>query len=197
MIGDSCKHIPGTRKRHAVTPHPVFSRIRMRVLQPSPCLKEKGRPGTFQAIPPSRYRHVRQGLPNVIMSTGCIFEPSKPFMSPRCFTFGILMVVLLIGNGSISLAHTGSIPESIPANGKHPDPSKSEPSVSLFSIVSFPGRQYLLHDVVLGVCTPESLSAVVPDYLVDLIPALVYLLHVLPAHCYERTTYRIQSCGMT
>lgn len=63
------------------------------------------------------------------MSTG---STSAPFMSvtlPRCFMFGNLCFVTLIGNGSISLAQIGSTPNSAPASGKPPEPSNRLPSL--------------------------------------------------------------------
>lgn len=39
-----------------------------------------------------------------------------------------------IGKGSISLAHTGLIPESFAARGKPPDPSNNDPNVSMYKI---------------------------------------------------------------
>lgn len=70
------------------------------------------------------------------MSTG---STSAPFISvtlPRCFIFGNLFCVTRIANGSISLAHTGSTPNSAPARGKPPEPSNRLPSFSVLSIRS-------------------------------------------------------------
>ena len=39
-----------------------------------------------------------------------------------------------IGNGSISLAHTGLIPESFAARGKPPEPSNKLPNVNMIKI---------------------------------------------------------------
>ena len=45
---------------------------------------------------------------------------------------GSRLVVTRIGNGSISDAHKGAMPEIKPPKGKPPEPSKRLPSVSLF-----------------------------------------------------------------
>lgn len=70
-----------------------------------------------------------------MMSTGSIADPSILVMSPRCFMAGNRTDVTLIGNGSISLAHTGSIPCLLPARGKPPIPSNRLPSFIVFSFV--------------------------------------------------------------
>src|SRR5699024_1478119 len=69
--------------------------------------------------------------PNVITSTGSISTPLIELMSAKCFISGIRFDVTRIGNGSTSDAHFGSIPQMIPARGNPPEPSKSEPKVSL------------------------------------------------------------------
>src|SRR5574344_1072701 len=43
---------------------------------------------------------------------------------------GSLLVVTLMGNGSISDAHNGFMPDRIPPKGNPPDPSKRLPNVS-------------------------------------------------------------------
>ena len=68
------------------------------------------------------------GLPNVMMSTGSISAPLMSVTLPRCFIPGNLCFVTLIGNGSISDAHTGSIPLRAPASGKPPEPSNKLPN---------------------------------------------------------------------
>ena len=68
-----------------------------------------------------------QGEPNVMKSTGSIVAPFSFVMSPRCFICGKFLVVTAIGNGSISLAHTGIKPFRLPARGQVPAPSKRLP----------------------------------------------------------------------
>lgn len=75
-----------------------------------------------------------QGEPNVMMSTGSIWSPCTSVTLPRCFIPGKRCFVTLIGNGSISLAHTGSIPNNAPARGKPPLPSNKLPSFTLFPL---------------------------------------------------------------
>ena len=65
------------------------------------------------------------------ISTGSSCVPSMLQMLPRCCICGKRVVVTRIGKGSISLAHTGSIPTLVAASGKPPEPSKSEPSLKV------------------------------------------------------------------
>ena len=50
-------------------------------------------------------------------------------MSPKCFISGKFFVVTSIGNGSISLAHIGLIPNIDPASSKPPLPENKDPIV--------------------------------------------------------------------
>ena len=73
-----------------------------------------------------------QGEPPVMISTGSISPPLISWMSPRCLSHGILLVVTRTGYGSTSLAHTGLIPAMRDASSKPPDPEKRLPIVSSF-----------------------------------------------------------------
>ena len=65
------------------------------------------------------------------MSTGGRLAPSSFVISPTWTMPGKCFWVTLIGNGSISLAQTGTIPLRTAASGKPPIPSKREPIVSM------------------------------------------------------------------
>src|SRR3712207_2925264 len=58
-----------------------------------------------------------------MMSTGSISLPLILQMSPKCFTSGILFVVTLMGNGSISEQLIGLIPTSFAPKQNPPLPS--------------------------------------------------------------------------
>ena len=66
-----------------------------------------------------------------MMSTGSIFAPLMADTSPRWVISGSRFVVTRMGNGSISEAHTGVMPASIPPRGNPPDPSNRLPSFKL------------------------------------------------------------------
>lgn len=67
-------------------------------------------------------------------------------MLPTCIISGILLVVTRIGKGSISLAHTGLIPESFAARGKPPEPSNKLPNVNII-IFNYPFLSMLFYPV--------------------------------------------------
>lgn len=81
------------------------------------------RPFLFPAIERSW-----QGEPKVITSTGSISAPFIRVMSPRWAMFGNRDFVTAMGNGSISLAHAGTIPTAEAARGHVPLPSNRLPS---------------------------------------------------------------------
>ncbi len=65
------------------------------------------------------------------MSTGGSFAPSSLVMSPTWIMLGKCFWVTRMGKGSISLAHTGTIPLRTAAKGNPPIPSKRLPMVSI------------------------------------------------------------------
>lgn len=69
------------------------------------------------------------GLPPQMMSTGGSAAPSSFVISPTWSMSGNQCCVTLMGNGSISEAHSVLIPNARPANGKPPIPSKRLPIV--------------------------------------------------------------------
>ena len=97
--------------------------------------KSEERPPDSPSILPATERSWH-GEPNVMMSTASMWPPWIFVMSPRWRICGSLLVVTLMGKGSISLAHAGLIPSLVAARGNPPEPSKSEPRVSS-SILSF------------------------------------------------------------
>lgn len=81
------------------------------------------RPFLFPAI-----ERFWQGEPKVITSTGSISAPFIRVMFPRWAMFGNRDFVTAMGNGSISLAHAGTIPTAEAARGHVPLPSNRLPS---------------------------------------------------------------------
>ena len=76
------------------------------------------------------------GLPPQMMSTGGSLAPFSFVISPTWIISGKCFWVTRMGKGSISLAHTGTIPLRTAAKGKPPMPSNREPMVSM----ARPGR---------------------------------------------------------
>lgn len=72
-----------------------------------------------------------QGLPNVMMSTGSIRPPWISVTLPRWSMLGKCRFETWMGNGSISLAHTGVMPFRWAARGKADMPSNRLPSFKL------------------------------------------------------------------
>lgn len=72
-----------------------------------------------------------QGLPPAIISTGGSSAPFSLVISPKWSIWGKCVDVTAMGNGSISLAHNGTIPLFTAARGKPPMPSNKLPSVSI------------------------------------------------------------------
>lgn len=70
------------------------------------------------------------GLPPQMMSTGGSLAPFSFVISPTWIISGKCFWVTRMGKGSISLAHTGTIPLRTAANGKPPILSNGEPMVS-------------------------------------------------------------------
>jgi len=70
------------------------------------------------------------GLPPQTTSTGANSAPFSRVMSPTWSISGNRIFVTSIGNGSISLAHTGVKPCRTPASGNPPIPSNRLPRVS-------------------------------------------------------------------
>ena len=62
--------------------------------------------------------------------TGGISRPSSFVTSPKCAISGKWRLVMEIGAFSISLAHTGSMPQRTAASGNTPIPSNRLPSRS-------------------------------------------------------------------
>lgn len=81
------------------------------------------------------------GLPPQIMSTGGSSAPFSFVMSPTWSMLGKRAFVTAMGKGSISLAHTGSMPAWVAASGKPPIPSKRLPMVIVFTW-SPPARRF-------------------------------------------------------
>ena len=76
------------------------------------------------------------GLPPQMMSTGGSFAPSSLVMSPTWIMSGNHFWVTRMGNGSISLAQTGTMPLRTAARGNPPMPSNKLPIVNLiFSFI--------------------------------------------------------------
>ena len=71
------------------------------------------------------------GEPPQMMSTGGSLAPSSLVISPTWIMSGKCFWVTRMGNASISLAQTGTIPLRTAAKGKPPMPSKREPMVSI------------------------------------------------------------------
>ena len=71
------------------------------------------------------------GLPPDIISTGGSSAPFSLVISPKWSIWGKRVDVTAIGNGSISLAHKGTMPLFTAARGKPPMPSNKLPSVSI------------------------------------------------------------------
>lgn len=71
-----------------------------------------------------------QGEPPLTISTGGSSAPFSRVMSPTCTRPGKCSCVTRIGNGSISLAHTGRMPWRAAASKKPPMPSNKLPKVS-------------------------------------------------------------------
>ena len=69
------------------------------------------------------------GLPPQMMSTGGSSAPSSLVISPTWSISGKWCLVTWIGNGSISLAHSGVMPCRTAASGKPPMPSNKLPIV--------------------------------------------------------------------
>ena len=85
------------------------------------------RPGKSGTHP--SHRQSWHGEPPQMISTGGNSAPFSLVMSPTCIISGKWCFVTLIGNGSISLAHTGTIPFRTAASGKPPMPSNKLPKV--------------------------------------------------------------------
>ena len=71
------------------------------------------------------------GLPPAIISTGGSSAPFSLVISPKWSIWGKCVDVTAMGNGSISLAHNGTMPLFTAARGKPPMPSNKLPSVSI------------------------------------------------------------------
>ena len=71
------------------------------------------------------------GLPPAIISTGGSSAPFSLVISPQWSIWGKCVDVTAMGNGSISLAHNGTMPLFTAARGKPPMPSNKLPSVSI------------------------------------------------------------------
>lgn len=71
------------------------------------------------------------GLPPAIISTGGSSAPFSLVISPKWSIWGKCLDVTAMGNGSISLAHKGTMPLFTAARGKPPMPSNKLPSVSV------------------------------------------------------------------
>ena len=72
-----------------------------------------------------------QGLPPAIISTGSSSAPFSLVISPKWSIWGKCFDVTAMGNGSISLAHKGTMLLFTAARGKPPMPSNKLPSVSI------------------------------------------------------------------
>ena len=96
----------------------------IRICSRNRLLREPSRPSRFPAMLMSWH-----GEPPAMMVTGSKSAPFNLLMSPRCFISGKFFVVTSIGNGSISLAHIGLIPNIDPANSKPPLPENKDPIV--------------------------------------------------------------------
>ena len=79
-----------------------------------------------------------QGEPKVITWTGGTFPPSSFVMSPRCSMSGKCLLVMETGAFSISLVHTGHMPQREAARGNTPIPSKRLPSLMSAAILPQP-----------------------------------------------------------
>lgn len=73
-----------------------------------------------------------QGEPPEMMSTGGSSAPLSFVMSPSWSILGKWAAVTCMGNGSISLAHSGVIPNRDAASGNPPIPSNRLPRVKFF-----------------------------------------------------------------
>ena len=96
----------------------------IRICSRNRLLREPSRPSRFPAMLMSWH-----GEPPAMMVTGSKSAPFNLLMSPRCFISGKFFVVTSIGNGSISLAHIGLIPNIEPASSKPPLPENKDPIV--------------------------------------------------------------------
>lgn len=67
------------------------------------------------------------------MSTGGSSAPRSLVISPTWTIWGNLVLVTEMGKASISLAHTGMIPQRMAARGNPPIPSKRLPIVRMWS----------------------------------------------------------------
>lgn len=70
-------------------------------------LRKQAGTGARQSGTHSGHTESWQGLPPQMISTGGSFAPSNLVMSPTCRICGNRIRVTAMGNGSISLAHTG------------------------------------------------------------------------------------------
>ena len=68
--------------------------------------------------------------PHIVWAVLFIIAPLIFVMSPKCSISGKCRLVMEIGRASISLAHTGSMPQCTAANGNTPIPSNRLPSLS-------------------------------------------------------------------
>lgn len=94
-------------------------------------MKSPERAPASPALVPDAMERSWHGLPPAIISTGGSSAPFSLVISPKWSIWGKRVDVTAMGNGSISLAHNGTMPLFTAAKGKPPMPSNKLPSVSI------------------------------------------------------------------
>lgn len=92
-------------------------------------MKSPERAPASPALVPDAMERSWHGEPPAIISTGGSSAPFSLVISPKWSIWGKCVDVTAMGNGSISLAHNGTIPLFTAARGKPPMPSNKLPSV--------------------------------------------------------------------
>ena len=135
--GSPEENVPGTFSQHNIlgrtdTPDRPrsISAFRISFVIRICSMKSPERAPASPALAPATERSWH-GLPPAIISTGGSSAPFSLVISPKWSIWGKCFDVTAIGNGSISLAHNGTMPLFTAARGKPPMPSNKLPSVSI------------------------------------------------------------------
>lgn len=135
--GSPEENVPGTFSQHSILgridtpdrPRSISAFLISFVIRIC-SMKSPERAPASPALAPATERSWH-GLPPDIISTGGSSAPFSLVISPKWSIWGKRVDVTAIGNGSISLAHKGTMPLFTAARGKPPMPSNKLPSVSI------------------------------------------------------------------
>ena len=135
--GSPEENVPGTFSQHSILgridtpdrPRSISAFLISFVIRIC-SMKSPERAPASPALAPATERSWH-GLPPAIISTGGSSAPFSLVISPKRSIWGKCFDVTAMGNGSISLAHKGTMPLFTAARGNPPIPSNKLPSVSI------------------------------------------------------------------